>query len=49
LRQGYYPFGITFRPELAGLVMAMSFVTVVPLSLMLKGYVPPAKKRTERR
>ena len=45
-----YPFfGITFRPEFAGLAMAMSSVTVVRLSLMLKGYVPPAKKRTERR
>jgi Cu+-exporting ATPase len=43
-----YPFfGITFRPELAGLAMAMSSVTVVSLSLMLKGYVPPAK--AERR
>ncbi len=39
-----YPFfGITFRPELAGLAMAMSSVTVVTLSLMLKRYVPPAK------
>jgi len=39
-----YPFfGITFRPELAGLAMAMSSVTVISLSLMLKGYVPPAK------
>jgi len=44
-----YPFGITFRPELAGLAMAMSSVTVVSLSLTLKGYVPPAKKRIERR
>jgi Cu+-exporting ATPase len=45
-----YPFfGITFRPELAGLAMAMSSVTVVTLSLMLKGYVPPAKKRIETR
>ena len=44
-----YPFGITFRPELAGLAMAMSSVTVVSLSLLFKGYVPPAKKRTERR
>ena len=43
-----YPFfGITFKPELAGLAMAMSSVTVVTLSLMLKGYVPPAK--AERR
>jgi Cu+-exporting ATPase len=39
-----YPlFGITFRPELAGLAMAMSSVTVVSLSLLLKKYVPPAK------
>ncbi len=37
-----YPiFGITFRPELAGFAMAMSSVTVVSLSLMLKTYVPP--------
>ncbi|MDY6965649.1 MAG: heavy metal translocating P-type ATPase [Halobacteriota archaeon] len=40
-----YPFfGITFRPEFAGLAMAMSSVTVVTLSLMLRGYVPPATK-----
>lgn len=40
-----YPFfGITFRPELAGLAMAMSSVTVVTLSLMLKRYIPPAKR-----
>ncbi|MDD1657155.1 MAG: heavy metal translocating P-type ATPase [Methanomicrobiales archaeon] len=39
-----YPFfGITFRPELAGLAMALSSVTVVTLSLLLKGYIPPAK------
>ncbi|MFZ2070835.1 MAG: heavy metal translocating P-type ATPase [Halobacteriota archaeon] len=37
-------FGITFKPELAGLAMAMSSVTVVSLSLMLKRYMPPAKK-----
>ena len=37
-----YPFyGITFRPELAGLAMAMSSVTVISLSLMLKNYIPP--------
>ncbi|MFV9676947.1 MAG: heavy metal translocating P-type ATPase [Methanosarcinales archaeon] len=40
-----YPFfNITFKPELAGLAMAMSSVTVVTLSLLLKRYVPPAKK-----
>jgi Cu+-exporting ATPase len=40
-----YPFfGITFRPELAGLAMAMSSVTVISLSLMLKTYVPPIKR-----
>ena len=40
-----YPvWGITFKPELAGLAMAMSSVTVVTLSLMLKGYTPPVKR-----
>jgi len=44
-----YPlFGITFRPELAGLAMALSSVTVVSLSLLLKRYVPPAKLRASR-
>ncbi|MGA1821625.1 MAG: heavy metal translocating P-type ATPase [Thermoplasmatota archaeon] len=37
-------FGITMRPEFAGLAMAMSSVTVVTLSLMLKRYVPPIKR-----
>jgi Cu+-exporting ATPase len=32
-------------PELAGLAMAMSSVTVVSLSLLLKNYVPPVIKR----
>ncbi|MFA5222386.1 MAG: heavy metal translocating P-type ATPase, partial [Methanoregula sp.] len=41
-----YPFfGFTFRPELAALAMAASSVTVVTLSLLLKGYIPPAKKK----
>lgn len=40
----YPTFGITFRPEYAGLAMALSSVTIVTLSLLLKGYVPPAKK-----
>ena len=40
-----YPFfGITFRPELAGLAMALSSVTVVSLSLLLRTYTPPAKR-----
>ena len=40
-----YPFfGVTFRPEFAGLAMALSSVTVVTLSLMLKRYNPPAKE-----
>jgi P-type Cu+ transporter len=40
-----YPFfGITFRPELAGLAMALSSVTVVSLSLLLKRYVPQARR-----
>ncbi len=39
-----FPFyGITFRPEFAGLAMALSSVTVVSLSLLLKRYIPPAK------
>ncbi|TAL38854.1 MAG: heavy metal translocating P-type ATPase [Spirochaetes bacterium] len=33
-------FGISFRPELAGLAMAMSSVTVVSMSLLLKRFVP---------
>ncbi len=38
-----YPFfGITLKPEFAGLAMAMSSVTVVSLSLALRRYVPPA-------
>ena len=40
-----YPFfGITFRPEFAGFAMAMSSVTVVTLSLLLKRFVPPVGK-----
>ncbi len=38
-------FGITLRPEFAGLAMALSSVTVISLSLMLKGYVPPSKRK----
>lgn len=44
-----YPFfGITFRPELAGLAMALSSVTVVSLSLLLKRYIPPARLKKRR-
>ena len=40
-----YPiWGITLKPEWAGLAMAMSSVTVVSLSLTLKGYMPPIKR-----
>jgi Cu+-exporting ATPase len=42
----YGPFGITFRPEFAALAMALSSVTVVSLSLLLKTYVPDVKKGT---
>ncbi|MCD6206316.1 MAG: heavy metal translocating P-type ATPase, partial [Candidatus Marinimicrobia bacterium] len=36
-----YPlFGIVFKPELGGLAMAMSSVTVISLSLMLKRFKP---------
>ena len=40
----YPTFGITFEPALAGLAMAMSSVTVITLSLMLKRYVPEIKR-----
>jgi Cu+-exporting ATPase len=40
----YPTFGITFQPIWAGLAMALSSVTIVTLSLLLKGYIPPAKK-----
>lgn len=39
----YPAYGITFRPEWAGLAMALSSVTVVSLSLLLRRYVPPAR------
>ena len=43
----YPSFGIMFRPEYAGLAMALSSVTVVSLSLLLKGYIPSAAKNLE--
>lgn len=42
----YPPLGILLPPEVAGLAMAMSSVTVVTLSLLLKKYVPPIKRQT---
>lgn len=39
-----YPVsGYVFSPELAALAMALSSVTVISLSLMLKRYIPPAR------
>lgn len=39
-----YPIsGYVFRPELAALAMALSSVTVITLSLLLKRYTPPAR------
>ena len=43
----YPTFGITFQPALAGLAMALSSVTVISLSLMLKRYVPEIKKESK--
>ena len=43
----YPAFGITFKPALAGLAMAMSSVTVISLSLMLKSYVPEIKRKSK--
>ena len=43
----YPAFGITFKPALAGLAMAMSSVTVITLSLMLKRYVPEIKRESK--
>jgi Cu+-exporting ATPase len=40
-----YPFfGILFRPEWAGLAMAMSSVSVVTNSLLMKSYIPPIRR-----
>ncbi len=43
----YPALGILLPPELAGLAMAMSSVTVVSLSLLLKRYVPPIKRSSK--
>ncbi|AMK16378.1 heavy metal translocating P-type ATPase [Methanobrevibacter olleyae] len=39
-------FDIVFRPEWAGLAMALSSVTVISLSLLLKRYIPPIKRQS---
>jgi len=44
----YPAFGITFRPELAGLAMALSSVTVISFSLLLKKYIPPSIQNRNR-
>lgn len=43
----YVGFGIMFMPEWSALAMALSSVTVISLSLALKGYVPAIKKETK--
>ena len=40
----YASFNLMFMPEWAALAMALSSVTVISLSLLLKRYVPPIKK-----
>ena len=45
-----YPlFGLTFNPAWAGLAMAMSSVTVISLSLLLKNFVPPVRRKENKR
>ncbi|MBN2345312.1 MAG: copper-translocating P-type ATPase [Candidatus Aminicenantes bacterium] len=41
----YPSLGVRLPPAVAGLAMAMSSVTVVSLSLLLKKFVPPIKRR----
>jgi Cu+-exporting ATPase len=44
-----YPlFGIVFKPELGGLAMALSSVTVISLSLLLKRYLPPVYQSSNK-
>ncbi|WP_456473892.1 heavy metal translocating P-type ATPase [Candidatus Pyrohabitans sp.] len=41
---GYILFGIVFRPEWAAAAMAVSSVSVVSNSLLMKGYIPEIKR-----
>jgi Cu+-exporting ATPase len=40
-------FGVVFKPELAGLAMAMSSVTVVSFSLLLRRYIPDIYRKAK--
>ena len=44
----YYPFGITLKPEFAGLAMAFSSVSVVLNSIMLKGVARSLERQQTR-
>ena len=43
---GYVAFGIVFRPEWAAAAMALSSVSVVSNSLLMKNYVPEIKRQS---
>jgi Cu+-exporting ATPase len=44
----FYPFfAIVFRPEWAAMAMALSSVSVVTNSLLMKNYIPPVKKKSD--
>ncbi len=44
---GYVAFGIVFRPEWAAAAMALSSVSVVTNSLLMKNYVPEIKRAAQ--
>ncbi|MGE4544884.1 MAG: hypothetical protein AB7D06_12325 [Pedobacter sp.] len=41
----YPPFGVVLKPEYAGLAMALSSVSVVTNSLLLRGYGARLRRR----